>query len=228
MLSAFSGMGVVKGDRLEEFVREKVPVADIEDLKLPFAAVATDLNRGTRVVLDRGSVAKAVRASSSIPGIFHPLAYQDKLLVDGGLVDNIPVAVAREKGADIVIAVDISENVTNYEISNLVDVVLQSVNIMFSENVTYKKKEADVLITPAVAEHQYVRLYPEETMHAGRHRGRTEGDARDPAEDRELGCETPTHRQTRSTRRRPEPRFRWFGSRCNTGCAVSRWSIGDL
>ncbi len=150
VLSAFKGMGLVKGDRLEEFVRTKVPVADIENLKLPFAAVATDLNRGTRVVLDRGSVAKAVRASSSIPGIFNPLAYQDKLLADGGLVENIPIPAAREKGADIVIAVDISQNVTNFNISNLVDVVLQSVNIMFSENVGYRKREADLVITPAV------------------------------------------------------------------------------
>lgn len=152
VLSAFTGMGLVKGERLEAFVRSKVPVADIENLKLPFAAVATDLNRGARVLLDRGSLAKAVRASSSIPGIFNPLEYQDKLLVDGGLVENIPIDSAREKGADIVIAVDISENVTNYNISNLVDVVLQSVNIMFAENVGYKKKHADVLITPAVAD----------------------------------------------------------------------------
>ncbi len=150
VLSAFKGMGLVKGDRLEEFVRAKVPVADIENLKLPFAAVATDLNRGTRVVLDRGSVAKAVRASSSIPGVFNPLAYQDKLLVDGGLVENIPISVAREKGADIVIAVDISQNVTNFDVANLVDVVLQSVNIMLSENVGYTKKTADLMITPAV------------------------------------------------------------------------------
>ena len=152
VLSAFTGMGVVKGERLEAFVRAKVPVENIEDLKLPFAAVATDLNRGTTVILDRGSVAKAVRASSSIPGIFNPLSYKDKLLVDGGLVENIPIQPARDKGADIVIAVDISENVTNFNISNLVDVVLQSVNIMFSENVGYKKKHADILITPAVAD----------------------------------------------------------------------------
>ncbi|OGW39597.1 MAG: patatin [Nitrospirae bacterium GWD2_57_9] len=150
VLSAFTGMGLVKGDRLEEFVRTKVPVADIEQLKLPFAAVATDLNRGTRVVLESGSVAKAVRASSSIPGVFTPLDYQGKLLVDGGLVENIPIGLAREKGADIVIAVDISENVTNFDISNLVDVVLQSVNIVFSENTAYKKKGADILLTPAV------------------------------------------------------------------------------
>lgn len=150
VLSVFTGMGIVKGERLEAFVRAKVPVENIEDLKLPFAAVATDLNRGTAVVLDRGSVAKAVRASSSIPGIFNPVSYQDKLLVDGGLVENIPIRPARDKGADIVIAVDISENVTNFNISNLVDVVLQSVNIMFSENVGYKKKHADILITPGV------------------------------------------------------------------------------
>jgi NTE family protein len=152
VLSAFTGMGVVKGERLEAFVRAKVPVENIEELKLPFAAVATDLNRGTTVILDSGSVAKAVRASSSIPGIFNPLSYQDKLLVDGGLVENIPIQAARDKGADVVIAVDISENVTNFNISNLVEVVLQSVNIMFSENVGYKKKHADILITPAVAD----------------------------------------------------------------------------
>jgi len=150
LMSAFTGMGPVKGEKLEDFVKSKIPVANIENLKLTFAAVATDLNRGTRVVIDRGSVAKAVHASSAIPGVFSPVEHQNRLLVDGGLVDNIPISVAREKGADIVIAVDISENVTNFNITNLVDVVLQSVNIMFNQNVGYKKKNADVLITPAV------------------------------------------------------------------------------
>jgi NTE family protein len=150
IMSAFTGMGLAKGDKLEEFVKKTVPVANIENLKLPFAAVATDLNRGKRIVLDRGSVAKAVHASSAIPGVFNPVDYQGRLLVDGGVVDNIPISVAREKGADIVIAVDISENVTNFNITNLVDVMLQSVNIMFSENVGYQKKDADVLISPAV------------------------------------------------------------------------------
>jgi NTE family protein len=150
LMSAFTGMGPVKGEKLEEFVKKKISVPNIENLKLPFAAVATDLNRGVRVVLDRGPVAKAVRASSAIPGVFNPVQYQGKLLVDGGVVDNIPISVAREKGADIVIAVDISENVVNFNIVNLVDVVLQSVNIMFSENVGHQKKDADVLIMPAV------------------------------------------------------------------------------
>ena len=152
IFSAITGMGLAKGDKLEAFVKTKVPTANIENLKIPFAAVATDLNRGTRVVLDRGSVARAVRASSAIPGVFDPVDYQGKLLVDGGVTDNIPISVAREKGADLVIAVDISENVVNFNLTNLVDVVIQAVNIMFNENAKYKKKDADVLLTPAIGD----------------------------------------------------------------------------
>jgi len=150
IFSAVTAMGPVKGDKLEEFVKTKVPVANIENLKLPFAAIATDLNRGTRVVLDSGSVARAVRASSAIPGVFNPVDYQGKLLVDGGVIDNLPIAVGREKGADIVIAVDISENVVNFNITNMVDVMLQAVTIITAENTKVKRKAADVLIAPAV------------------------------------------------------------------------------
>lgn len=150
LMTALTGMGTVKGDKLENFVKAKVPVENIEDLKLPYAAVATDLNRGTRVVLRKGSIAKAVRASSAIPGVFQPVEYQDRLLVDGGVVDNIPISVAREMRADIVIAVDIGESVTNFNIANIFDVILQSVYIMFKENVAFGKRDADVLITPAL------------------------------------------------------------------------------
>jgi NTE family protein len=152
ILNAFTGMGVAKGEKLEEFVRTKIATVNIENLKVPFAAVATDLNRGTRVVLDHGPVATAIHASSAIPGVFEPVNVQNGMLVDGGVLDNIPIAVAREKGADIVIAVDISENVENFNITNLVDVMLQAVNIMFNENIKNKKKDADVLISPAVGD----------------------------------------------------------------------------
>jgi NTE family protein len=145
-------MGPIRGERLEQFVAKRVPVTSIEALKIPFAAVATDLNRGTRVVLDRGPLARAIRASCAIPGVFQPVEHQGRILVDGGTVDNLPVAVARAKGADIVIAVDISQNVTNYNITNLVDVTLQAMHIMFSENVTRPRQDADVLIAPAVGE----------------------------------------------------------------------------
>ena len=149
VMSAVTGMGLAKGDKLEEWVRGHVKTQNIENLKLPFAAVATDLNWGKKVVLDKGSVARAVRASSAIPGVFQPVQHQGKFLVDGGVVDNIPISVARAKGADIVIAVDISANLGNPNITNLVGVTLQATNIMFALNVERSKKDADVLITPA-------------------------------------------------------------------------------
>jgi NTE family protein len=152
ILNALTGLGVARGDKLEEFVKSKVPVQNIEDLRIPFAAVAADLNRGTRVVLDKGSVARAVRASSAIPGVFQPVEHQGKLLVDGGVLDNIPASVARERGADIVIAVDIGENVANFNITSIIDVMLQAVTIMGAENAKYKRKDADVLIAPKIGD----------------------------------------------------------------------------
>ncbi len=146
------GMGYAKGDKLEAFVKAQVKQTNIEELAIPFAAVATDLNWGTKVVLDKGPVARAVRASSAIPGVFEPVMHQGKLLVDGGVVDNIPIDVARAKGADIVVAVDISENIGNTNIKNAIDVMLQATNIMFAANVATLRGGADVLVTPPVGD----------------------------------------------------------------------------
>ncbi|MFI5303994.1 MAG: patatin-like phospholipase family protein [Nitrospiria bacterium] len=151
--SVFSSTtGPVKGERLEKFVQSKVRKQNIEELSLPFVAVATNLVTGERVILDRGSVARAVRASSSIPGVFTPVFYQDMTLVDGGVVDNVPVDVARLKGADIVIAVNIGKNVVNKEVSNIVDITLQSVNVMSYEISKFKAQGADILIEPNVGD----------------------------------------------------------------------------
>jgi NTE family protein len=152
IFNVLTGLGAAKGDKLEEFAKSKISAANIEDLRIPFAAVATDLNRGTRVVLDKGPVARAVRASSAIPGVFPPVDHQGKFLVDGGVVDSIPVSVAREKGADMVIAVDIGESVINFNITNVVDVMLQSITIMAAENAKNRKRDADVLITPKIGD----------------------------------------------------------------------------
>jgi len=149
VMNAITGMGFAKGDKLEAWVKSHIKTTDIENLKLPFAAVATDLNWGYKVVLDHGSVGRAIRASAAIPGVFQPVQHQGKILVDGGVVDNIPISVAKAKGADIVIAVDISGNLGNTNITNLLGVSLQATNIMFALNVEHSKKDADILITPA-------------------------------------------------------------------------------
>jgi NTE family protein len=145
------GLGVVKGERILKFVEKNIGVKNIEELKIPFAAVATDIYTGDRVVFKRGSISTAVRASSAIPGVFKPVSVGQRLLVDGGVVDNLPIDVARSMGADIVIAVDISSKSTNYRINTVVDVILQTINIMGSEINKYKVKDSDVVIRPDVS-----------------------------------------------------------------------------
>jgi NTE family protein len=148
----YSKMGPVQGERLEKFVQTKVKSKTMEQMKIPFYAVATDLNAGNTWVFEKGSVAKAVRASCSIPGIFQPLEMGGRMYVDGGVTDNLPVDVARAKGADIIIAVNISKNIQNPQINTLIDVILQSISIMGRELVIYKSRGYDVLIEPNVGD----------------------------------------------------------------------------
>jgi NTE family protein len=138
------------GDKIEEFITKNVKARNIEELKIPYAAVAADLYTGERVILRSGPVAKAVRASCAIPGIFHPVPLGNMLLTDGGIVDNVPVKVARDLGADIVIAVDISRSIEKFEINNLVSTTIQAVGIMAREIGRCRAEGADILIAPEV------------------------------------------------------------------------------
>jgi len=119
--------GLISGNRAEEILNS-IALQDktFDDLKIPFAAVATDIKTGAKVILNQGSVIKAVRASISIPGIFTPVKYQDYYLVDGGVVDPVPVDVVQKMGADIIIAVSLTEKspkpvimIVNKETGNL-------------------------------------------------------------------------------------------------------------
>lgn len=102
--------GLIDGARIVDFVRGHVLPTDIENLPMPFAAVATDIETGEEVVMRTGSVTDAVRASIAIPGLITPLVTSKHVLVDGGLVNPLPVDVARDLGADFIIAVDITRS----------------------------------------------------------------------------------------------------------------------
>lgn len=104
----FPRSGLVDGAKVVRFVREQVAKSDIESLPVPFAAVATDLSTGREVVIRKGDLIDAIRASISLPGIFTPVIRGDEVLVDGGLINPVPVSVARQMGADVVIAVDLN------------------------------------------------------------------------------------------------------------------------
>jgi NTE family protein len=147
---AVFGTGLASGRRLERFVRRHLGVETFEALRIPFAAVATDLDTGEPVVLREGDVARAVRASSAIPGVFEPVELGDRLLVDGAVAQNLPVKVARAMGADVVIAVDVTAIEGEARPENFVEVILRAVNIVVHGEVEDARRDADVLLTPAV------------------------------------------------------------------------------
>ena len=140
--------GFIKGEALQNFVNQAVQNRLLEKLNKPFAAVATDLQSGEPVVFRTGNTGMAVRASSSVPGEFQPVSISGRDYVDGGLVSPVPVRAARGMGADIVIAVYISNNPRLGKTRDSVDVMLQSFAIMGQSIAGYELNEADIVIRP--------------------------------------------------------------------------------
>lgn len=147
----FSG-GLVRGQALQDYVNTLLDHTPIERLAMPFAAVATELETGQRTVLTRGNTGEAVRASSSIPGVFEPTAIGLKHYVDGGVTSPVPVDAARQLGADFVIAVDISSKASGRNPEGMMGIVNQSISIMGQTLGAQELARADVVIRPQVRE----------------------------------------------------------------------------
>lgn len=141
-------MGFISGNKVKNLIRTLTHGKQLEDLNPPLAVVTTDLIKGEKVVYRKGSIADSVRASIAIPGIFIPEKIGDRLLVDGGVIDRVPVSVAREMGADLVIAVDVSDVKKESDVTSIFDVIMQSIDIMQNEMVRLHEINADVMIKP--------------------------------------------------------------------------------
>ena len=149
-----SRLGVQSNERLEQYLRARMPVAKFEELLMPFAAVACELKTGTAVVMrDHGDVPFAIRASCAIPGWYVPVTdEQGRQLVDGGLVAVVPVSVTRSLGADIVIAVDVNREGAKFlgPTSSVVGVLLQSMLVVQRTASSYQLQMSDLVISPKV------------------------------------------------------------------------------
>lgn len=143
--------GLFKGDRVLDMMRLLTKDVTFEELDVPLAIVATDLETGDLVIFREGSVAQAVRASISIPGFFKPYRYRERLLVDGAVKNRLPIHVAREMGAEKVLAIDVKRGLNN-KISSAMDVLLQSVEILQEEVFRCNCMDADLLIQPDVGQ----------------------------------------------------------------------------
>ncbi len=142
--------GFVKGEKLEEYINITVKNTPLEKMRIPFYAVATDLQNGQEVVFGRGNTGTAVRASCSIPGVFRPVKIDNRIYVDGGVVSPVAVDAAKRMGADVVIAVDIASAVDDAQPESTIDTLLQSISIMYSKLSSMQLSKADVVIRPKV------------------------------------------------------------------------------
>ena len=167
-----SRMGVQSNERLEEYMRARLPATRFEHLQIPFAAVATDLKTGTAVVMrDEGDVPFAIRASCAIPGWYVPVPdEQGRQLVDGGLVAVIPATVTRELGADLVIAVDVNSAGATFigPTSSVIGVLLQSMLVVQKTASRFQLASSDLVITPQVGHIRWDEMgRAEELINAG-------------------------------------------------------------
>jgi NTE family protein len=167
-----SRLGVQSNQRLEQYLRKRLPVTRFEDMRMPFAAVATDLKTGTGVIMrDEGDVPFAIRASCTIPGWYVPVIdEQGRQLVDGGLVMVVPSSVARSLGADIVIAVDVNREGATFLRSSgsVIGVLLQSAMVVQKTASSYQLERSDLVISPRIGHIRWDEMgRAEELMAAG-------------------------------------------------------------
>ncbi|WP_422290215.1 patatin-like phospholipase family protein [Hydrogenophaga sp.] len=143
--------GLLRGEALARYVRQAVGGKLIEQMKLPLGILATDLGTGQGVLFRRGDAAQAVRASSAVPGVFNPVAIAGREYVDGGLVAPVPVRQAREMGAEVVLAVDISADPQDLPSNGLLSLLPKTTAIMGQSINRLELAGANVVVRPALA-----------------------------------------------------------------------------
>ncbi|HEY0914127.1 MAG TPA: patatin-like phospholipase family protein [Solimonas sp.] len=142
------GKGLIRGEALQNFINNAVKQKPIEKLKIPFACVAARLDSGEGVLFQRGNLGQAVRASSSVPGVFQPVQIGGHEYVDGGLVSPVPIRYARQMGATFIIAVDVSTPPAGTASEGKFDVLMRTFDIMGQSIRAAELPQADIIIKP--------------------------------------------------------------------------------
>ena len=146
--------GFLKGAKLQELIRIFTKRYDFEQAHIPLRCVAVDALSGQKVEIGEGQIDDAIRASIAVPVIFEPVRWKDRLLLDGGIVERIPIQTARNMGADIVIAVDVGYrggSTADTDPVHMMDYFMMTIDMMGWTAVQYQEKEADMVIVPDVA-----------------------------------------------------------------------------
>lgn len=149
---SLSKFGLLKNDKLGKIVIDKIGDVTFDNAKIELAIIATDISNGKKVVLKNGNVDKAVMASTALPGIFAPVEIENKLLVDGGIVENLPIKTLKDMGADYIIGIDLSVQHYQKKPENIIEVLINSFDFTIINATKFQLEEADFLIKPNLKE----------------------------------------------------------------------------
>jgi NTE family protein len=145
---SLSKYGLLSNEKLGKLIRRHIGEKDIRDAAIPFSMVATDIETGEKVIINEGRVDKAIMASTCVPGLFKPVEFGDRMLVDGGVVENVPIQTARDHIDLEIIGVDLNARQNFERPGHVVDVILNSYHIISRNSTKAQTKEADLLVEP--------------------------------------------------------------------------------
>lgn len=145
---SLSRYGLLSNEKLGELIIKHLGDKQIEDADVPLAIITTDITNGEKVIFEKGSVADAIMASMCIPGIFKPVELNGKMLVDGGVIENVPISSARELGAEYIIGVDLNAKHTYQKPKHILDVILNSFHFLMKNTSKLHVQKADFLLEP--------------------------------------------------------------------------------
>jgi NTE family protein len=150
-----SNYGLLSNKKMERFIMEHLGDVRFEDSEIPLAIIATNLTKGEKVMLNEGRVADAIMASCCIPGVFVPVEIDGNLLVDGGIMENVPIPSLKEIGAKFTIGVDLNAEHSLVKPNNIVEVIINTIHITLRNVTKSQAEKADLLITPDLSEFNY-------------------------------------------------------------------------
>lgn len=150
LVTLIAAESLLSTEKMEKYLEKHIGKKRFDQLEIPFACIACDIKTGERIVFKDGDVAFAMRVSATIPGVFKPVEYRHRLLIDGGVIDNLPIDIARIMGADFVIAVWPQADYSSFKITSVLTTLNQVINIQGGFLVSEQMEEADFLIVPDV------------------------------------------------------------------------------
>lgn len=165
---SLSSYGLFTNDKIDKLIEQYFGKTDFSEANIPLSIIATNIGNGKKAVLETGDLGKAVSASMAIPGVFQPVEIDGELLVDGGIVENVPVSPFKGKEVDFIIAVDLNAQHTYSEPKNIVGVLMNSFHFALSTASKVQTAKADLIIQPDLSAFNHIDVdQAEELMKSG-------------------------------------------------------------